>query len=246
MGLGNDLPIVVVTGMAFEARVAAGLGVVTVCGSNTVIAAGLGKAIANGCRGIVSFGIAGGLSPHVRPGVIVAARAIITDKGRFEAHAQWTDRLLQLVPGAMDAHIAAVAEPVSTPADKQQLAVTTGAIAVDMESGIAAETAHAHGLPFAALRVVADPVHRALPPAARLPLRPDGTANLLAVMFSVMAQPGQIGDLIRVGRDTGKARAALTYGRKFIGSGFGFDDLAAASPADTIASATLGRASSAA
>jgi hopanoid-associated phosphorylase len=234
MGPTTDLPIVVVTGMAFEARVAAGLGVVTVCGSNTIIAAGLRDAIGRGCRGIVSFGIAGGLTPHVRPGACVVASAIVTDTRRFAAHAQWSNRLLELIPGSLGGEIAAVSAPVSTPHDKQALAAVTGAVAVDMESGVAAHTAHAYGLPFAALRVIADPSHRALPPAAQLPLRPDGTANLLAVLFSVMAQPRQIGDLIRVGRDAGKARAALTYGRKFIGSGFGFDSLApvtAVSPA---------------
>jgi hopanoid-associated phosphorylase len=226
MALAQIQPIVVVTGLAFEARVAAGLGVATICGSSAVIAAGLQAAIARGCRGIVSFGIAGGLTPDLTPGVCVVARAIISADRRLPAHPQWSKRLLELIPGALEADIAAVSAPVSTPHDKRELARTTGAMVVDMESGIAADVAARHDLPFAALRVVADPHDRALPPAARLPLRADGTANLLAVMFSLMAQPRQLGALIRVGRDTGKARAALTYGRKFIGADFGFDSFA--------------------
>jgi hopanoid-associated phosphorylase len=246
MGLSNDLPIVVVTGLAFEARVAAGLGVVTVCGSNNMIAAGLSKAIGSGCRGVVSFGIAGGLSPHIRSGGFVVARAVITEKRRYDSHTLWTNRLLELLPHAMDAHIAAVSEPVCTPAQKHQLAAATGAIAVDMESGIAAEYAHTHGLPFAALRVVADPVHRALPPAARLPLRPNGTPDLSAVMLSLMKRPHQLGDLIRVGRDAGRARAALNHGRRAIGAGFGFHDLPPVKTPDIIPDVALASAGSAA
>ena len=218
------LPIAVVTGLAFEARVAAGLGVVTICGSAATIADRLADVVARGCRGIVSFGIAGGLSPDVKPGVCIVARSVVTEKERHHAHAEWSQRLLQLVPGAIHADIAHSPVAISTADHKQELARTTGAAIVDMESGLAARIAAANSLPFAALRVVADPHDRALPPAAQIPLRHNGTPNLTAVMFSVMAQPKQIGSLIRVGRDTGRARAALTYSRQFIGSGFGFDE----------------------
>src|SRR5437868_494957 len=171
MALAQLQPIVVVTGLAFEARVAAGLGVATICGSSAVIATGLSEAIARGCRGIVSFGIAGGLTPDLVPGVCIVARNIVNDNRRLPAHPQWSKRLLQLVPGALEADIAAVSVPVSTPYEKRELARTTGAMVVDMESGIAADMAARHDLPFAALRVVADPHDRALPPAAQIPLR---------------------------------------------------------------------------
>jgi len=220
------LPIAVVTGLAFEARVAAGLGVVTICGSAARIAEQLSDVVARGCRGIVSFGIAGGLVPHVKPGVCIVARSIITDTERHHTHPEWSQRLLQLIPGALHADIAHSSVPISTAGHKQELARITGAAIVDMESGLAARVAADNKLPFAALRVVADPHDRALPPAAQIPLRHDGTPNMVAVMFSVMAQPGQIGSLIRVGRDTGRARAALTYSRQFIGSSFGFEEIA--------------------
>jgi adenosylhomocysteine nucleosidase len=227
------LPIAVVTGLAFEARVAAGLGVVTICGSASRIAEQLADVVARGCRGIVSFGIAGGLSPDVKPGVCIVARSVVTHNDRHHAHPEWSQRLLQLVPGALHADIAHSHVPISTAHHKRELARTTGAAIVDMESGLAAQFASANGLPFAALRVVADPHDRALPPAAQIPLRHDGTPNLMAVMFSVVAQPKQIGSLIRVGRDTGRARAALTYSRQFIGAHFGFDDAAQAFQAGT-------------
>ena len=74
------LPIAVVTGLAFEARVAAGLGVVTICGSASAIADRLADVVARGCRGIVSFGIAGGL--------VAGREARRVHRGAFGRHAK--------------------------------------------------------------------------------------------------------------------------------------------------------------
>ena len=219
-------PIAVVTGLAFEARVAAGLGVrhdlwqrredrrtISRCRRARLpwyrLVRYCGRAFAGYEAGRLHCWPIGGYR-----------------YGPAHAHPEWSQRLLQLVPGALHADIAHSPVPISTAGHKLELARVTGAAIVDMESGLAARVASENRLPFAALRVVADPHDRALPPAAQIPLRHDGTPNMMAVMFSVMAQPGQIGSLIRVGRDTGRARAALTYNRKFIGSGFGFDEVA--------------------
>ena len=61
----NSLPVIAVTGLAFEARIAAGHGVVTICGNRPDQ---LADAIARGCRGIISFGIAGGLAGDPQSG----------------------------------------------------------------------------------------------------------------------------------------------------------------------------------
>lgn len=221
----GDRPVVVVTGMAFEARIATAPGVVTICGAADFISDSLKEAIANGCRGVASFGIAGGLAPDLLPGTCVVAREIVTASERFAVHARWSQHLLQTIPGAREGHFAGVSAPVSTPHEKRELARLTGAIAVDMESGIAVKAASFHGLPFAAVRIVADPSHRALPPAARIPLSREGKPNMPAVLRSLLAQPGQLAALIRVGRDTGRARAALSDARRVIGDGFGLDKI---------------------
>ena len=52
---------------------------------------------------------------------------------------------------------------VATAEGKADLYRRSGAFLVDMESHIAARLAHARDVPFAALRVVADPAERTLP-----------------------------------------------------------------------------------
>jgi hypothetical protein len=53
-------------------------------------------------------------------------------------------------------------------------------------------------------------------------LRPDGTADIVAVFRSVIQQPGQLPALVRIALDARIARAALYRGRQMLGAGLGF------------------------
>ncbi len=103
--------------------------------------------------------------------------------------------------------------PVCTPADKRALNRETGALAVDTESHVVAHAAAGHGLPMAAIRVIADPAHRSLPHAALTAVRADGTTDLLAVLRSVMRRPYQLPALLLTALDARAARATLLRGR---------------------------------
>jgi adenosylhomocysteine nucleosidase len=74
---------------------------------------------------------------------------------------------------------------------------------------------------------VADPSHRGLPPAAIGTVRPDGTADLSAVLRSIVARPGQIGALIRTALDTRTARSALMRARRLLGPGLSLAEVMA-------------------
>jgi hopanoid-associated phosphorylase len=217
-----DPPVVAVTCLAFEARIAAGAGVEVLHAPGSQLAAALVQVIRGGCRGIISFGIAGGLRADLAPGDWVVASAVITEQVRLATDSPWSQALLRALPGAVHAPIAGVDAPVSQPADKERLGRATATVAVDMESHIAAAVAAAHGLPFVACRVIIDPAHRRLPPAALLPLRLDGAPDLKAVLRSVAQQPGQLPLLLRVAADARTSRAALRQGRLRLGTGLGF------------------------
>ncbi len=130
-------------------------------------------------RGIVSSAeLPGALAPHVKPGVVHRRAFGRYGYGTPSRAPEWSQRLPAAYPGrayTRTSHIHTVA--ISTAGHKQDLARTTGAAIVDMESGLAARVAAENELPFAALRVVADPHDRALPPAAQILLRHDGTPN---------------------------------------------------------------------
>jgi len=214
--------VVAVTGLAFEARIAGG---VTVISDGLRTGATLRAEIERGSRGIISFGIAGGLAPRMAPGQWVVASTIVSNAGRHATDPEWSERLLRALPGSVHATIAGSDAPVADPHAKRELHHRTGAIVVDMESHLAARIAAAHGLPFTACRVVLDPAHRNLPPAALQSLRPDGSPNLGAVLRSVMEQPKQLPDLMRLALDATIARTALRRGRALLGPTLGFPDL---------------------
>jgi hypothetical protein len=94
-----------------------------------------------------------------------------------------------------------------------------------MESHIVGSIATAHRVPFVVCRVIIDAAHTLLPPAALIGLRPDGTADVLAVLRSVLREPGQLPALVRTAFDAWVARAALRRGRHMLGAGLAFPDV---------------------
>lgn len=217
--------MIVVVGMAFEARIAAGLGVPVICGGDgKKLSSRLTHAMAAGCGGLISFGVAGGLAPHLKPGSCVIGSQIIDAGVTRETDARWAHRLTRLIPGSVYGAIAGVAEPIAHADDKRRLHEQTGALAVDMESHIVAEAAARHGVPLAAIRVVVDPVGRTIPRSALAGSRADGTIDPLAVMRSLARCPRDLVGLIRMSLDARAARATLVRGRDRLGPGLGLLD----------------------
>ena len=226
-GPATSRPVVVVTGLVKEARIAAGPGVRTISGggSAAALAAALERDLARGAAAVISFGIAGGLAENVACGTWIVARAIITPAERWPCDAAWARILAERLAGAWTADLAGVDAPVTEPAAKRALRRATGAVAVDTESHIAAAIAAAHGLPFAAFRVVADSARRSLPPAASVALAPDGRIRGGAVLGSLARTPTQLPLLLRTAIDARTAFRALSRGRRLLGPGLAYPDL---------------------
>ena len=123
------------------------------------------------------------------------------------------------------ADLAGVDGPVVGAGDKAALHRKTGAVAADMESHVAARLAALHGLPFAAIRVVADPAGRTLPPAALVGMRPDGATDIASVLRALGRAPGQLPALIRTGLDARAAFAALKACRRGLSGLYGLGGL---------------------
>ena len=220
-------PVVAVTGLAIEARIAAGPGVHALAGGGDTkqLAAALESEIARGANAVISFGIAGGLVENIVPGTWLVARAIVTPTSRRLCDTAWACALSMRLRGALTTDLAGVDAPVANPAAKRALHEVTGATAVDTESHLAAEIAAAHGLPFAAFRVIADPAGTSLPAAAHVALGRDGKLSGTAILGSLARRPGQLPLLFRTAIDAGTAFRALSRGRRLLGRGLGYPNL---------------------
>lgn len=208
-------PLLVIAGMKREAACVAGKGVVTLCsGANVaILKAELAKLQDQNFSGVVSFGLAGGLDYALRPGDIVVADAVLGGGQRYATDATLNDVMLKAVAAgggkAARGALVGVDEPAMNVAAKTHLRETHNAIAVDMESHLAAQFAQARKLRFATLRAISDPAARALPPLAANALTPSGDVDGMKVARELLRAPGQIGDLIFAGLDSRAAFAAL-------------------------------------
>lgn len=214
----GELPVLAVCGLAFEAAIARGPGVAAIHGPGAALGERLDRLP---CRGILSFGIAGGLDPALPAGACVLARAVVTGEDELAADQRWLRSLQAALPQAVAGTIAGSADPVADAAAKAMLRKRSGACAVDMESQMAALAARRLGVPFAALRVVADPAHRQVPACALAALGGDGRTAFLPLLFALAAKPAELPMLAVLAADALVARRRLRAARADAGALFG-------------------------
>jgi len=199
--------IVVVVGMAAEARIARRLGWHVAIGGGT--AAGAERAarslLDSGATAFVSLGLAGGLDPSLRPGDLVIPEWVLCRGVRYRTDAALSQRFGGTTPHLLLGGDAIVASA----ADKRRLWRETGAAAVDLESGAVARIAAECSAPFSVLRAICDPAERALPQAASVGLDSHGAIAVWRALASLIAEPRQLPVMLRLAADATVARRAL-------------------------------------
>jgi len=198
------------TGLKREAALIAGPGVTAVVsGGRADLLAERLMAAADGATAVLSVGLAGALAPSLQPGDWVVASRVVAEGGEWATEPKWSAALLRALPAPSSGAILGSGAMVLKAADKLGAGRRTGALAVDMESHVAARVAQQLGLPFAAARVVSDCADDDLPPAVIVGMRPDGAMALRPVLQSLLSRPSQLPALIRAGRHAERAFKAL-------------------------------------
>jgi adenosylhomocysteine nucleosidase len=236
LGAGDDVaevnpidprPVLIVTGLVQEARIAAGPGMTVICSSSDPqqLRALLTVFDPTTIRGVISFGVAGGLDPTLKSGDVVVATEVLAGDTRWLAGLALNEELIASVAlgrrRVVMGGLAGVERVVVARAGKAALRSETGAAAVDMESHIAADYAAKAGLPFAALRVIADPATRALPELAMTAIKPNGDIDLRKVLRGVARNPTTLRALVSSGIDFNRALRSLRGCRGFLLGGEG-------------------------
>lgn len=219
--------LLAVTGLRREARIVQSDAVMSVSGGGdrTSLERQLAEALREPVKGVVSFGLAGGLAPMLGPGDCVFATRVIDGDETFACNPRWLAAALQRFPEAQSGAILGSYTAIADAAQKARLFQATGALAVDMESHIAARAARDCGLPFIAIRAISDGAAHTLPPAALSALKPDGGIDAFGVTRSLLARPQQIPALIRTARESEKAFATLFRCFDRLGRFLAFPDL---------------------
>lgn len=212
-------PVAVLTGIESEARLLPGVRVALSAADPVQAERQAAALVAEGVAALVSFGLAGGLADGLPPGTLLVPETVRCNDGTaIAADPDWRDTVrYALERNGMTVHggaIAAAAAVVPTPDAKRALAIRSGAVAVDMESGAVARA----GVPFVVLRAVADPAHRAIPPAALAGVGPGGRVRAVPVLVRLLAAPRQIPALLRLAADSRAGLAALAAAVAALGS----------------------------
>ena len=214
----------IVTGLAFEAAIlnqqlkkfepGQARPKIWIAGAD-MARAGLGARdlIQNGATALMSFGIAGGLDPALAPGELVIATSIIGANGdSITADTNWASRLIRLVENdcrVINANLAGYDTAIATAAEKAEMFHATGAVAVDMESLAVALAAQENGIPFCAVRAIADPAQREFPGWVPGAVSSEGKIRPLAVLSALIGRSGPKGNLALLARDSRAAKATL-------------------------------------
>jgi adenosylhomocysteine nucleosidase len=166
---------------------------------------GLGAGLPLPAGGLVSFGVCGALVPGLEPGVLLTARKVVAPDGST----LWEGDPLEL-PGALRAVICA-SEVANEPEERRALAERSGAVAVDMESGVLASSGRMVGV----LRAVSDAVDE---PVGRLVCagKADGATDWVVVARAFLLEPLRS---LRTALDARRAFASLRRAASTFGSG---------------------------
>ena len=145
---------------------------------------------------LVSFGFAGALVPGLEPGALLTAYRVVNPGGRV----LWEGPPLP-VAGAEPVVICAVGGVANDPAARSALAERSGAVAVDMESGVLAASGRLAGVVRAISDAAGEPVGRLVCAG-----KPDGGTDWSVVATAVLLEPLRT---VRTARDARRALAAL-------------------------------------
>lgn len=180
------------------------------------------RLIEQGASALVSWGCAGALDERLKPGALLVPDLLRSADGTtLAADAAWRSRLTQALQPALNVTEGSLAESlhlVPGPPEKHALWASTGAVATDMESAAIARAAVAAGLPFLAVRAIADTAAMALPEAVIVSLSPRGDVRLAKMLGYGLRHPAQFIELARLGRAFSAAMATLRLVGKLAGA----------------------------
>lgn len=182
-----------------------------VSGANAQRAEGIAREFcADGARAILSVGVSGGLDPALMPGALVVGEKTIAGNGDA-----WSSdkNLLEISRNTLSEVTTGVLFGADDIIDnvevKAMLFQKHHAMAVDMESHGCARAAAEARVPFLAIRAIADPADRALPPAALGAVAPDGSTRVFKTLGAALRDPKQFPELMKLGADSAAASKTL-------------------------------------
>jgi adenosylhomocysteine nucleosidase len=166
-----------------------------------------------GARALLSWGSAGGLDPRLSPGSLILPKTVIgSNQILYHVDASWHNRLCHRLKGHVELHTDPLVESTAVvcgPGEKAILFRQTGAIGVDMESAAVAAAAQETGVPFMAVRAVADSTDTTIPKSTLDAFDESGRLSFLKLIQGLAGHPTELLALFRIARNYRAAQRTL-------------------------------------
>jgi adenosylhomocysteine nucleosidase len=168
--------------------------------------------LAAGARALVSWGSAAGLTDSASPGTVIIATRVLTPGGpEWHPTPSWADAVAQSLGNAvpvMRGSIACPTQVLRTPEEKRALG-RGDVVAADMESAAVADAAERAGVPWIAVRAVADAVDTTVSQSVSAAIDASGRVGMLRLAGALVRNPRDIMSLPPLARAFEAALAAL-------------------------------------
>lgn len=177
--------------------------------------------IAKGASQLISWGCAAALEPSLQAGdLTLADRLLDAENKEIRVNPNWLSHTQAVFAETFKdrrkqqttLHTGLLTESgtvVTSGKAKKQLYSFTGALALDMESSAVAKVAQHHGLPFLAIRAIADTAGMGLPEAVVYATNADGEVAIGKLLGYLLLHPAQLPSLIKLGLYFNKAKQTL-------------------------------------
>jgi adenosylhomocysteine nucleosidase len=166
-----------------------------------------------GATALVSWGSAGGLMPALPPGsLVLPERILVADQSVYPVDPIWHEGLCSRLKGYVDPHRGVLVQStvvLTSRAEKAALLRRTGAVAVDMESASIAQVAKEAGIPFMAIRAIADGAQMDIPRSALDSIDEFGRVRPMSLLSLMARHPVELFVLLRMGRNFRAAKTTL-------------------------------------
>ena len=161
------------------------------------------RLVQSGASALVSWGCAAALDPKLVPGTLVVPRAVVGASGAAHVvRAEWQEAIVGVLHAHVKVHtgaLAGAARTLATAHEKRELLARCGAAAADRESAGVARAARELGVPFVAIRAIADGVEVAVPPALERAVGDDGGIDVAASAARLVLSPWHWPAAVRLG-----------------------------------------------
>ncbi len=175
--------------------------------------------LAAGATALVSWGVAAGLDPALAPGSLVVTAQVVTGDSNGTATAvpatsvsqRWAERVVaRLRPRApVSTGPIAHADRMLETTDAKRGLARTGAVAADMETRGVATVADSGGVPWIAVRAIADASDTALPASVLGAVDESGRVQPGRLLAALARHPRELAMLPPLARGFGAALRAL-------------------------------------